>query len=67
MQRDIVVIPKSVRVERMTENVDVVDFELSDEEMARIATLDRGASVFLDHRDPETVSWLGNLRFRSRR
>ena len=47
----------------MTENVDVVDFELSDEEMARIATLDRCASVFLDHRDPETVSWLGNVRF----
>jgi 2,5-diketo-D-gluconate reductase A len=48
----------------MTENFDVFDFELSDdEEMARIATLDRGASVFLDHRHPETVSWLGNVHF----
>src|SRR5215208_1288217 len=42
IQRDVVVIPKSVRAERMRENIDVFDFELSDEEMTRIAGLDTG-------------------------
>jgi 2,5-diketo-D-gluconate reductase A len=63
VQRDVVVIPKSVRAERMAENLDVFDFELTADEMARIATLDRGQSLFIDHRDPETVGWLGNVRF----
>jgi 2,5-diketo-D-gluconate reductase A len=63
IQRDVVVIPKSVRVERMAENLDVFDFELTADEMALIATLDRDQSLFIDHRDPETVSWLGNVRF----
>ena len=62
LQRGVVVIPKSVRPERMTENLDVFDFELTDEQMSRIATLDTGASVFFDHRDPEWVSRLGNVR-----
>ena len=58
----IVVIPKSVRPERMAENLDVFDFELTADEMTRISTLDRGASVFFDHRDPAMVTWLGGRR-----
>jgi 2,5-diketo-D-gluconate reductase A len=62
IQRDVVVIPKSVRPDRLAENLDVFDFELTDDEMTRIAALDTGASVFFDHRDPAMVSWLGGRR-----
>jgi 2,5-diketo-D-gluconate reductase A len=62
VQREVVVIPKSVRAERMVENFDIFDFELTDEEMTRIAALDTGASLFFDHRDPQMVSRLGNVR-----
>jgi 2,5-diketo-D-gluconate reductase A len=56
------VIPKSVRADRMHGNIDVLDFQLTDDEMTRIGALDTGASLFFDHRDPETVSWLGAVR-----
>lgn len=62
VQRGVVVIPKSVRPERMRENIDVFDFALTDDEMARIAALDTGASLFFDHRDPAVVSRLGTHR-----
>jgi len=62
-QRGVVVIPKSVRPDRMAQNLDVFDFTLTKEEMARIATLDTGVSQFFDHRDPAMVSWLGGRRY----
>jgi 2,5-diketo-D-gluconate reductase A len=62
IQRDVVVIPKSVRPERMRENLDVFDFALTDDEMTCITAMETGASLFLDHRDPSVVSQLGSYR-----
>lgn len=62
VQRGVVAIPKSVRPDRMAQNIDVFDFELSADEMERIATLDQGRSQFFDHRDPRMVSLLGGRR-----
>lgn len=58
LQRGIVVIPKSVKRSRMEENIDVFDFALTDEQMARIGSLDTAASAFFDHRDPAMVKWI---------
>lgn len=55
LQRGIVAIPKSVHKERMAENFDVFDFELSDEDMATMASLDKHESQFFDHRDPTAI------------
>lgn len=60
-QRGIVVIPKSVRKERIIENIDIFDFELSADNMAQIATLDKNESAFFDHRNPEIVKWICDL------
>ena len=46
----------------MSENIDVFDFELSDDEMVRIAAMDTGESLFFDHRDPDMVSWMATRR-----
>lgn len=58
-QRNVVVIPKSIRKDRMIENFDIFDFELTADDMDQIKTLDTGKSLFFDHRDPAMVKWLG--------
>ena len=55
LQRGITVIPKSVHQKRMAENIDVFDFELSDDDMKKMASLDKDESQFFDHRDPMTI------------
>jgi len=61
-QRETIALAKSVRKERMMENISVFDFELSTEEMIAITTLDAKTSSFFDHRDPDMVKWLGNRK-----
>ena len=61
-QRGVVAIPKSVRKERMAENFNSLDFELSAEDMEAIKTLDTNASLFFDHCDPAMVKWLGERK-----
>lgn len=61
IQRDIVVIPKSVHIERMRENFNVFDFELTKSDMKTIATLDKNQSSFFSHTDPNMVEWFVKL------
>lgn len=61
-QRGVIIIPKSVHVERMEQNLNILDFTLSDEDMAAIAKLDTGKSLFLNHHDPEIVKFFMTLR-----
>ncbi|GAT64042.1 aldo/keto reductase [Paludibacter jiangxiensis] len=61
-QRGVVVIPKSVRKERMEENFHIFDFSLTREDMEAIASLDTRRSLFFDHRDPSMVKMLGSYR-----
>ncbi len=61
-QRGVVAIPKSVRKERIEENFNIFDFDLSPDDMAAIATLDTRTSSFFDHRDPAVVKRLGEAK-----
>ncbi|MBW7924788.1 MAG: aldo/keto reductase [Burkholderiaceae bacterium] len=62
VQRGVVALAKSVRKERIVENLSVFDFELDEQDMARIAPLETGQSAFFSHRDPATVKWMAERR-----
>lgn len=62
-ERGVIAIPKSVRPERMAQNFDIFDFTLTGDEMAAIAALDTGASLFFDHRDPDMVRRLSSREY----
>ena len=61
-QRGVVVIPKSVRKERMIENFNSLDFEIEADDMEIIKSLDTKTSLFFDHRNPEIVKWMGSRK-----
>ena len=62
VQRGVTVIPKSVHSERMEQNLDIWDFQLSGEDMAEIARLDIGHSEIVDHSDPKFVQMLHQMK-----
>jgi 2,5-diketo-D-gluconate reductase A len=62
IQRNIVALAKTIRRERMAENLDVFDFSLDETDMAAIATLETGTSSFFSHRDPAIVKWMKERR-----
>ncbi len=63
LQRGVIIIPKSTHKERMAENLNIFDFELTADDMAQIQTLDTGKSLFFDHHDGEVtkmfMGWRG--------
>lgn len=59
-QRDIIPLAKSVKPERMDQNLSVLDFQLSDEDMQEIATMDTKESQFFDHHDPKMIKWMAS-------
>ena len=62
VQRGIIALAKTVRKDRMLENISIFDFELDADDTAAISTLDEKTSAFFDHRDPKMVQWLGERK-----
>lgn len=62
VQQDIVAIPKSVRKERIIENIDIFNFELNADDINRITSIDTGETLFLSYHDPKFAKMLGTLR-----
>jgi 2,5-diketo-D-gluconate reductase A len=62
VRRGIVALAKSVRRDRMIENLSVFDFELDEQDMSDIASLETGQSAFFSHRDPAIVKWMAERR-----
>ncbi len=62
MQRGVVIIPKSTHKERMVQNINIRDFELTEDEMAEISKLDLGKSEIVDHADPAFVKMLYTMK-----
>ena len=61
LQSDVVLIPKSVHVNRMEENLNIFDFALNEEEMKQLEALDTGESLFFSYHNPQTVEWFMSL------
>jgi 2,5-diketo-D-gluconate reductase A len=61
IQRGVVVIPKSVKKERLIENISVFDFELTEDDMSAIKSLDTKESLFFSHRDPAIIKWFSTM------
>ena len=62
VQRGVVIIPKSTHKERIEENINIWDFQLNDEEMAAISSMDLGSSQIIDHTSAETAKWLNGWK-----
>lgn len=62
IQRGVVVIPKSVHLKRIQENFDIWDFNLTDEDMKVISSLDFGYSQVIDHQSAQTAKWLNSFK-----
>ena len=62
IQRWVVVIPKSVNKERIIENFNIFDFEITQDDLELIKSLDTKTSSFFDHRDPEIIKWMGSRK-----
>lgn len=61
IQRGVIVACKSTHIERMQENINVFDFELTEEDMNSIKTLDTSNSLFFSHNDPNMVEWFDKI------